>query len=73
MKPISINAMNIAARFIVPMFKFNIDDKASQFVIHKFRFVGVNLNYSALKSYNMRDLHTNKVRGYRTSLSELYI
>ena len=43
------------------------------FFITKLRFVGVNLNYSALKSYNMRDLHTNKVRGYRTSLSELYI
>ena len=26
----------------------------------EFRFVGVNLNYSALKSYNMRDLRTKK-------------
>ena len=31
--------MNIATRFIVTM----IDDKASQFVTHKFRFFGVNI------------------------------
>ena len=35
--------MNIATRFIVTMFTFNIDDKASQFVTHKFRFFGVNI------------------------------
>lgn len=42
-----------------------------QFV--KLRFIGVNLKYSALKSYTMRDSRTKKVRDCRTSLSELYI
>ena len=36
--------MNIATRFIVTMFKFDIDDKASHFVTHKLRFVCVKVD-----------------------------
>ena len=70
MKPISINVMNIATRFIVTMFKFNIDDKASQFVTHKFRFFGVNIRnlqqiVSVFELYRIVR-HRARIAGFRT-------
>ena len=50
--------MQISMKYVFSylLFKYYTDAVRPLFVTEKFRFMGVNLIYSVLKSYTMRDL-----------------